>query len=215
MPVFPLFIDLKGKSCVVVGGGNVAERKIRTLLEFGAEVTVVSLQISADIKKMEQQGRVAVKSRGYRTGDLKGAFIAIAATSDRCVNEDVYNDAVRSGIFVNVADGIEKSTFVFPSTIRRGDLVIGISTSGSCPALSKHLRKKIEDTIPGNYGDVLEVLKEHRDRIINEVGDAAERKKVLNSKINELERDAGCLSGEQPVLKTAEMFEELKNDEED
>ena len=165
MPLFPIFIDLEGKNCVVVGGGRVASRKIAALLKFGACITIISPHITDALKDLHDAGTVFVIERAYREGDLEGADIVIAAASDEEINTKVYKEAANKGIPVNVADRsgrLLKGTFNFPSTVIRDELVIGISTSGGYPALAKKIREKLEDAIPQRYGSMLGVLKELR-----------------------------------------------------
>lgn len=212
MPAFPLFIALKGKKCVVVGGGEVASRKIQVLLEFDAFITVISPEISESIQELKWQGKVIVIKKRYSEDDIEGAFMVIAATSDEKVNQKVYNDALRSNIFVNVADCPEKCTFTFPSVVTRDELVIGISTSGGYPALAKKLRQKIEDVIPESYGTLLHILKQCRSRAQAEVYDAAKRRELLNRVLDEVVFYEDAVTSGVLMARIEDIFGEYKNE---
>jgi precorrin-2 dehydrogenase / sirohydrochlorin ferrochelatase len=187
MAVFPLFIDLNGKRCIVIGGGKVATRKAETLLEFQTDVIVVSPEISGRLQELHQCGNLTWRQKIYTADDLEGAFLVIAATSDRLVNEEIYEDSVAKGIMVNTADDPDKCTFIFPSVVKRDDLVIGISTSGKYPALSKAVRKKMEKMLTPNInGEMLGLLAECRQRAIREVKDASVRKELIERLLEEL-----------------------------
>lgn len=186
MALFPLFIDLKEKECVVIGGGKIADRKIETLIKFAAKITVVSPEISESIALKIIKGQLFYNKRNYQKTDIEYAFLVIAATSEKSLNEKIYQDATDLGVFVNVVDNPEKCTFLFPSVIQRDDLVIGISTSGSYPALSKSIRKKIETLILNDLPDGLTgILRKCRERAFAEISDEAERKELLERIIDE------------------------------
>lgn len=186
MSVFPLFMDLRGKKCVVVGGGNVATRKIEALLDFDADIHVISPESTAEINELYYEGRIKVFEKKYEEKDLENAFLVIAATSDSSVNEIVYVDAVGRNVPVNVVDCPQKCTFIFPSIVKRGDLVIGISTSGGYPALSKCIREKVEMVIPETYAELLMTLKECRRRASTEVRNPQKRREMLGKLMEEV-----------------------------
>lgn len=215
LAVFPLFVDLKDRLCVVVGGGKVASRKIAVLLEFGAKIRVVSPELTDQLVVLGQEGNLEITGREYSEEDMKDAFLVIAATSDRALNERIYRTAVEKGIFVNVADSPEECTFVFPSVVKREDLVIGISTSGSFPVLSKRIREKIEKDIPESYGDLLTIVKNYRRRAIEEIKDADRRRKATNRLLEQL---AFYETKTCPVdfkLECENIFKEFKDEEKD
>ncbi|MCR4436331.1 MAG: bifunctional precorrin-2 dehydrogenase/sirohydrochlorin ferrochelatase [Clostridiales bacterium] len=215
MPLFPLFIDLKGKKCVIVGGGRVATRKIESLVGFEAEITVVSPEITGRIQELEKDKKLCTVRRGFEEGDLEGAFMAIAAASDRQVNQRVYGEAVKRNIHVNVADDPQKCTFVFPSLVKRNDLVVGISTSRSYPALSKKIRQKIEEVLPGTYGERLEILKDSRIRAEKEVRDIEVRKKLLDRILEEVLLFEAGAPEEQLISRLDRIFGEYGNEKVD
>jgi precorrin-2 dehydrogenase/sirohydrochlorin ferrochelatase len=181
MSVFPLFIDLKGRKCIIIGGGNVAARKVEILLQFGAHLVVISPKLIPELEAYKEKGAFIHIDRLYCDKDIEGAFLVIAATSDNEANERIYNTAVKLNIFVNVVDDPEKCTFLFPSVIKKDDLVIGVSTSGSFPMLSKALRKKIENIVPMNFdGDLTGVLRQWRERARSNILDTEKRKEFMN-----------------------------------
>ncbi len=165
MAVFPLFVDLKGKRCIVIGGGEVASRKVEILLRFEAQLIIIAPEISSYILKLEEQGKATVIRREYHEQDLEMASLVIAATSSKAVNERVYRDAASRNIPVNIVDAPELCTFIFPSVVKRGALTIGISTSGEYPALSKKIRKITEDIFHEGYSEILELLSEYRNTV--------------------------------------------------
>ncbi len=165
MAVFPLFVDLKGKRCIVIGGGEVASRKVEILLRFEAQLIIIAPEISSYILELEEQGKAAVIRREYHEQDLEMALLVIAATSSKAVNERVYRDAASRNIPVNIVDAPELCTFIFPSVVKRGALTIGISTSGEYPALSKKIRKITEDIFHEDYSGILELLSEYRNTV--------------------------------------------------
>ncbi len=215
MAVFPMFFDIMDKKCVIIGGGNVATRKIETLLEFGALVTVVSLEITEKIKKWKWEGKLAVSIKGYTPDDIDGAFLVVAATSDRNVNERVYNDSVERNIPVNIADNPHKCTFIFPSVVKRGELVIGISSSGGYPALSKKLRSRIEEVIPDKYENVLEILKKWRKHAESAIAEPEKRREALNRIMQEVLDSMDTLSQEQLEKGLEKIFKEYEDEKAD
>ncbi len=156
MRYYPVFLNLEGKSCIVIGGGEVAERKVLALLDAGAAVTVISPELTERLAGLKREGRIAHTQRRYQEGDLTGAFIVIAATSDMDVNRKVSGDA--GNIPVNVVDVPALCTFIVPSVVRRGELAMAVSTSGASPALSRSIRKELEDLYPEETGVLLQHL---------------------------------------------------------
>ena len=135
---YPIFLDVRGRTAVVVGGGKVASRKAAGLAEAGARVRIIAPRVDASL------GAHQIERRRFRAGDLKGAALAFAATDDRAVNHAVALEARRRRIPVNVADSVEECSFLVPARIARGDLQIAISTGGSSPRLARALRKRLE-----------------------------------------------------------------------
>lgn len=181
MAYYPLMVDLQGKRCLVVGGGEVAERKVKALLGFGAEVAVVSPSLTPRLEELADRGRIVVYRRTYQEGDVKGAFLAIGATDDREMNARLSKEAQAEKVLVNIADDPELSTYLAPSIVRRGDLVIATSTGGVSPALAKRIREELEVRYGEEYGDLLEALKRLRERARCEIADLKRRKEFLTA----------------------------------
>jgi siroheme synthase-like protein len=165
MPHFPLFINLQDFPCLVAGGGAVGVRKIETLLEFGARVTVLDPRPSEALEELSRERLILLRRFYAGPEDLKGAKIVIAATGDREANHRVSRDAQARGIPVNVADDPEACTFFFPAIVRRGDLVAGISTSGVCPRFCARLRERLEKEWPPGWAEALKTLGAERRRL--------------------------------------------------
>jgi hydroxymethylbilane synthase len=156
--LFPIFLTLASKRCVVVGGGEVAARKVRALLDSGARVFVIAPQLCAALDPLAQSGQVEHVARSYETGDLEGSALAFGATDDRSVNEGVYTEATRLGVPVNVVDQPHLCSFYVPATLARGPITVAISTQGMSPALARRLRERLEEAVPPEYGDLAALL---------------------------------------------------------
>jgi siroheme synthase-like protein len=162
MPYFPLFINIAGKQCVVVGGGKVGSRKTRTLLDFGAAVTVLDPVRSDQMQDLLPQ--ITFWERVYAgQADLAGSILVIAATNYRELNQRIARDAKDLGIPVNVVDDPGLCTFFFPALVRRGELVAGISSSGLCPRFTTLIREQMEELWHPRLGEVLEQLTTERE----------------------------------------------------
>jgi len=145
----------------------VAERRVKTLLEFGARPRVIAPEASLAILALAENGSVSLEKREYAgPEDIGGAVLVIAATDDRELNRRIACDAVEAGIPVNTADDPESCSFFFPALVRRGELVAGLSTSGSCPGLAARLRKELEEMWPDDWGEALEALAAERRRLL-------------------------------------------------
>jgi siroheme synthase-like protein len=162
MNYYPIFLNIDGKKCVVVGGGKVALRKVRLLLEHGSKVEVISPTICPELDHLAKNGSIKVMNKNYQPELLKGAFIAIAATSETCINERVAEAGRKQGILVNVVDNPEQSDFIIPSSIRRGDITIAISTMGKSPALARKIRVQLEQSYGSEYALLVELISEVR-----------------------------------------------------
>ena len=150
--LYPLFMDVSGRRCVVVGGGGVASRKARGLLESGARVVVVSPEVTPEIDDMD----VTVERRPYAPGDLAGCTLAFAATDSREVNAAVAREAEEHGIPVNVADRPAEGDFALPSVLRRGGLQVAVSTGGASPSLARRIRDAMEPSFAAEWESVVE-----------------------------------------------------------
>ena len=155
---YPLFADLDGRRCVVVGGGMVAQRKVATLLRFGARVTVISPALTRRLSALARKGRVQHIGRRFRPNDLRGAWLVYAATDDQVINELVYRTATRQRIFTNVVDQKPLCSFIAPALFTRGPLTVAVSTGGLSPTVAKRLRRDLEQTVGSDYVPMLRML---------------------------------------------------------
>ncbi|KPJ77663.1 MAG: siroheme synthase [Deltaproteobacteria bacterium SG8_13] len=167
MTYYPVNLNIHNRKCLVVGGGSVGTRKAASLLECGAAVTVVGSTISEKLRTLAGTRRLIIESRAYRPSDLDGMYLVIGATNDRSLNQRISRDADHRGILCNIADQPERCTFILPSVIRRGDLVISISTSGRSPALSKKLRKELEKQFGEEYAEFLKLMGAIRHQLLS------------------------------------------------
>jgi siroheme synthase-like protein len=174
-PFFPAFIDLRGKLCLVVGGGEVAARKVRSLLAAGARVHVIAPEVCQEMSALLRSGAVAYDRRQYAEGDVERSTLVFAATDDAEVNAAVYHDATGRGLLVNVVDDPAHCSFIVPSRVVRNGICIAISTQGQSPALARHLREKIEQAITPAYGELARLLGRLRDEVKEAVGSGEER----------------------------------------
>lgn len=159
---YPIFLNISGKKCLVVGGGQVALRKVRTLLEHRANVEVISPDLCPELSQLVESGEISVLRREYRTGDLKDVLIATAATNDNQTNLKVADEARRNAVLVNVVDDAENSNFILPSYVRRGDVTIAISTAGRSPALARKIRTRLEKDFGDEYASLAVLIDEAR-----------------------------------------------------
>ncbi|MBF0330952.1 MAG: bifunctional precorrin-2 dehydrogenase/sirohydrochlorin ferrochelatase [Candidatus Omnitrophica bacterium] len=155
---YPVNLDLQHKACVVIGGGDVAWRKARSLLACGAAVTVVSPQVKDKMAALIRSGKVRRLDQSYQKAHLKGAFLVVAATNDVDANKAVARDAAARNILVNVVDVPALCNFIVPAVIRRGPLAMAVSTGGQSPLLAKALRKKCEKCLKPAHGDLARAL---------------------------------------------------------
>jgi precorrin-2 dehydrogenase / sirohydrochlorin ferrochelatase len=147
----PVYLDLQGRKCVVVGGGEVALRKTKILLDCGARVVVISPRFHPEIMRLAASGALEGMRRPYAEGDLKGAAIVISATNNRSRNREIAAEASAERVLINVVDDPERSDFIVPSFFRRGGLLVAVSSSGASPTLAKKIRRKIETEFAEEY----------------------------------------------------------------
>jgi siroheme synthase-like protein len=160
-PAYPVNLLLEGRPVLVVGGGTVALDKVRGLLDAGAVVTVVAPELEAGFAGLD----VTIERRPYRAGEAAGYRLAIAATGDEAVNQAVYDDAEAAGVWVNAADDPARCSYTLPARVRRGDLLLTVSTGGSSPALAAWVREQLEEQFGDEYAILVEVLAEERERV--------------------------------------------------
>ncbi|MDA8240509.1 MAG: bifunctional precorrin-2 dehydrogenase/sirohydrochlorin ferrochelatase [Nitrospiraceae bacterium] len=176
MNYYPAFLNLKSRKAVVVGGGKVAERKVSALLKAGADVTVISPSITPGLQKELSRKRIMHLSRTYRRGDLRGAFLAIAATDSPETNRRVSKDAPA---LVNVVDVPTECNFIAPSVVRRGPLLLAVSTSGTSPAFARTLRKELEKSYGPELSEYLKLVKKLRVRAMTAIPEKDKREAFL------------------------------------
>lgn len=159
MPLFPIFIDLKGRKALIVGGGRVALRKAERLMPYGADICAVAPEFEGAFRSLSG---VTLLERRFEPGDIEGAALVIAATDDGELNAAVSELCRWENVPVNVVDDIEKCSFVFPSLVRRGELSVGISTGGASPSAAQYIRRGVEQLVPEGFEDILGFLAAHR-----------------------------------------------------
>ncbi len=159
---YPVSLNIKGRKCVVVGGGEVARRKVKTLMEHGATITVISPELGPGLVQLAEHGEIEALNREYQTGDLKDSFIVIAATDDSNTNRQIVREAGERAVLVNVVDDAQNSDFIVPSFLRRGDITIAVSTAGCSPALARKIRTGLEKNFGEEYAALAQLLNEMR-----------------------------------------------------
>ncbi|HEY8998563.1 MAG TPA: bifunctional precorrin-2 dehydrogenase/sirohydrochlorin ferrochelatase [Edaphobacter sp.] len=166
MSLFPIFLKLTGRPCVVIGAGHLAESKIASLRAAEASVTVIAPEANEAIGELAATGEITFLRRPYQEGDLAGAFLVVAATNVPAVNRAVFAEATATGVLCNAVDDPPFCDFYFPSVVRRGDLQIAISTAGNSPALAQQLRKELNEQLPLDLGNWLSDLGNLRREVV-------------------------------------------------
>jgi len=159
---YPVFLDLKGKPVVVIGGGNIAHQKMENLVKVGADVTVVSPDLNEPMAALKAEGRFRHIEREYQLGDLEGYTLAFVATDDRSVNATVADEGKARGVWVNAVDDPPYCDFIMPGIVQRGDLVLAISTSGRSPAMARKMREELAEFLTEEWVAMLELAAEVR-----------------------------------------------------
>jgi precorrin-2 dehydrogenase/sirohydrochlorin ferrochelatase len=179
MKYYPIFLRVARRPCLIIGGGSVAERKARSLLEAGAHVTIISPEITPSIAALAAAGAVSHHSRQYTSGDLRGFFLAYAATGDDGLHAQIARDAEEAGVLLNVVDQPDLCSFVVPAVLERGDLVIATSTGGSSPALAKRIRQDLEAALGPEYDLAVQLLGRLRAQLRGRSLTPAERRRIF------------------------------------
>ena len=203
MAYFPFFVDLEGRSGLIVGGGAVALRKVQKLLPYGPRLTVVAPELGPELQKLEN---VECRQRPFEQTDLDGCDFAVAATDDRALNHRIAELCGQRRIPVNVADSREDSTFLFPALLRRGELSVGVSASGAAPAAAACVRDRFAQVLPERIEEILAFLDRVREPVRQAVPDGSMRKKLLTSLA------ANCMEAGRPL--TDEEFRRKLTDAE-
>jgi len=179
--LFPMFMKLEGKQCLVVGAGKVGEPKIAGLLESGARIRVVAFDASPAVREWARSGKIELELRAFTNDDLHGAFLVVVATGSRTLNERIYHEAQRLGILCNVVDVPDLCDFFYPSIVRRGDLQIAVSTSGKSPSLAQKIRQQLEKQFGPGYAAWVAELGETRNLILASDLDKERKLDLLHS----------------------------------
>ena len=162
---YPVFLNLHGKRCVIIGGGAIAEGKLRRLYESGADITLISPEATPAIRQRAAEGLLRWQPREYQPGDLDGAFLAIAATDCRPVNQRIFEEAEQRGVLLNVVDDPPRCSFIAPSIVERGQVTLAISTGGASPALARKLREALTAAPDLEWADLAGVMAGVRARL--------------------------------------------------
>jgi precorrin-2 dehydrogenase / sirohydrochlorin ferrochelatase len=178
--LFPMFLKLEKRACLVVGAGSVGESKIASLLTAGASIRVVAPEATELVQSWARKRKVAWQKREFRSSDLAGVFLIVAATSSTALHKRIYREAQRRGVLCNVVDVPRLCDFYYPAVVRRGALQIAISTAGRSPALAQRLRKELEKQFGPEYEDWLDHVGNVRDKVQGKKLDAERRKELLH-----------------------------------
>jgi siroheme synthase-like protein len=175
---YPVFLDLRGRRCLVIGSGFATRDKVLGLVQAGAEVTLLAPDAPPELEALAAAGTIRHLKRDYRTGDLEGFFLAVSTHEDKSRNEPIWQEALSRNILFNAVDDPARCGFAFPSVHRQGDLAIAISTNGKCPALAVRLRQRLEREIGPEYAAVVDLFGEMRDEIAAAVPEFERRKQL-------------------------------------
>ncbi len=168
MKYYPVNLDIRNRKCLVVGGGAVGTRKVMTLLDCGAKVTVVSTDVAEKLQELSDNDIIKLKKRPFQISDLDEMFLVMGATDNQEINREIHSEAERLGVLCNIADRPEDCNFILPAIVNRGDLIIAISTSGKSPAFAKKIRKDLERVFGTEYAEFLKLMGEIRNKLLSE-----------------------------------------------
>lgn len=162
---YPVSLDLRGRLCVIIGGGKIAERKITGMLDQGCKITLISRTATKAIKQWASENRLTWKQQSYKSGDLKGAFLVVAATNSCKTNQAIKEEADNEKTLINVVDEPMLCNFIAPAIIRKGNVTLAISTGGESPALARKIRESLESSEILNYSDLTTILSTARQEV--------------------------------------------------
>lgn len=203
---YPVFLRVKGRRCLVVGGGEVAQRKVEALSEAGGRVKVIAPSLTPRLSEMARACTVEAVLRPYAPGDIKGAFLVIAATDDPDTNKLVTAEARRRRVLLNVVDQPQACSFIVPSVVRRGDLTLAISTGGASPALSRRVREELEGHLGPEYALLAKIAGRVRRRMRRRGGvSAAAWTRALDWELLELLRRGEVAKAERRLEQSLTM----------
>lgn len=215
MAYFPIYVNLEQKRILIVGGGRVALRKVKVLLEYGPEILVVAPEIEEELCLMEKlgkesaangnkavnipekiasQGRLKLERRQFRTEDLEAADMIIAATDSPAENSRIHKLCKQKGKPINVVDVTAECDFIFPAIVKKKNLVVSVSTGGKSPLFAAKVKKELENRIPDYYGELVETLGAWRNKVMTEVSDAKLRKRIFEVLVEKGKKQGGKLS---------------------
>ena len=175
----PISLDINSKPCLVVGGGAVALRKVKLLLEYGALVMVVAPDVTPSLRSLAQRRKIALYQRRFRKTDLKGKYLVFAATNDHAVNRKIFDMANTHSILVNVVDDPALCSFIMPAIYQKGALQVAVSTGGEFPGMAKALRNRIAESLADDVSDFLEALARLRREVISSKSSEREKKRCI------------------------------------
>lgn len=184
MEYYPICLNITNKRCIVVGGGEVGARKVASLLDCGARVTVISRLLSPSLEIMQQEGRISHVEADYEAAHLEGAFLVIGATNSEAVNKRISEDARLLGILVNIADAPQQCDFILPAVVRRGALLLAVSTGAQSPALAKKLRAELESSFGPEYAEFLDIMVKLRQKRLSRGFTPEENKRFFTTLVN-------------------------------
>lgn len=184
MRYYPILLDVHDKKCIVIGAGNVGERKVETLLQCGARVEIIGKTLSHKLNDLVDKGRINYVASEYTESHLDGALLVIGATDEPELNARIAEDAQKKGIFFNIVDRPHLCSFIVPSIITRGDLIVTFSTCGKSPALAKKLRKKYEAAFGQEYAIFLELMGKIRSKILSQSTDSLQNKRIFEQLVS-------------------------------
>jgi precorrin-2 dehydrogenase/sirohydrochlorin ferrochelatase len=186
MPLFPAFLKLVGRRCLVVGAGAIAEEKIESLLRASAKIQVVAPDATDRVQRWARARKIRWQRRTFRASDLAGAFLVVAATSSSTLHAKIFKQARRRGVLCNTVDDLAHCDFYYGAVVRRGELQIAISTGGHSPALAQRLRKKLEKEIGAEYERWVTKLGVARKRLFAKSISPTRRKELLHALASEV-----------------------------
>jgi precorrin-2 dehydrogenase/sirohydrochlorin ferrochelatase len=181
MAFLPILVEVADRPVLVIGGGNVALRKVENLRQAGAFVTVISPRLCERLRQLAGAGEVNLIERCYQPGDMAGFSLVYAATDDPALERELFAEARRLGMMINVAGQPELCNFIVPSTLRRGDLLVAISTGGASPALARRLRQQLELALGAESAMLVELMSRARRRLRESLDDGNLRMRRLNA----------------------------------
>ena len=184
MPYYPILVNLEREKVIVVGGGIVAQRKIDTLLQYGAVIQIISQTLNPALNRYVEEGTIQFLGREFKEDVLDGAFMVIAATDDPDLNRQVSDHAKEKGLLINAVDQPSDCNFIVPSILRRGDLIIAVSTSGNSPALAKKVREKLEEHFGGEYALLLQLMGWLRKEILSKGFSQSENRRIFHELVD-------------------------------